>query len=351
MSKETQVQTIRSKDAPDSHFNLKVTILGLYHLLMVLVLVYCLFKIWPNYTTDDNGKVVAVNSINIFGEVISAGSEAGLLLLVMVAAALGSYIHASTSFVSYVGNKSLVMSWVWWYILRPFIGVALALVFYFVIRGGLLAGGTGANDISIFGITAISGLVGMFSKQATDKLGELFNDLFRTKKGEGDDIRKDKLGEKVLVSDLMIPLNKISAYILPDNKQMNEIKINEFYEMLNETVTRIPVIDNENRLKYIIHQSILFKFIFEESLAASQAEKTFDVTDLTLDDLLKHEEIKELITNAVAFVQRDSTIMDAKVSMESVKFCQDIFVTESGSKDEKILGWLTNVDITKCLSA
>lgn len=349
MSNETQVQTVRSKDAPDSHFNFKVTILGLYHLLMILVLVYCLFKIWPNYATDESGEVVVVNSISIFGEIIRAGSEAGLLLLVMVAAALGSYIHASTSFVSYVGNKSLVMSWAWWYILRPFIGVALALVFYFVIRGGLLAGGTGANDISIFGITAISGMVGMFSKQATDKLGEIFNDLFRTKKGEGDDIRKDKLGEKVLVSDRMIPLNKISAYILPDNKQMNEIKINELYEMLNETVTRIPVLDNENRLKYIIHQSILFKFIFEESLAASQKEKTFDVNELTLDDLLKHEEIKSLITNSAAFIQKDSTILDAKAAMESIKYCQDVFVTENGSRDDKILGWLTNVDITKYL--
>lgn len=130
MSKETQVQTVRSKDAPDSNFNFKVTILGIYHLLMVLVLLYCLFKIWPNYITDVNGKVVAVNSINIFGEVIRTGSEAGLLLLVMVAAALGSYINASTSIVSYVGNKSLMMSWAWWYILRPFIGVALALVFF-----------------------------------------------------------------------------------------------------------------------------------------------------------------------------------------------------------------------------
>ncbi len=29
---------------------------------------------------------------------------------------------------------------------------------------------------------AISGLVGMFSKQATDKLDELFNNLFKTEK-------------------------------------------------------------------------------------------------------------------------------------------------------------------------
>jgi hypothetical protein len=36
--------------------------------------------------------------------------------------------------------------------------------------------------------------------------------------------------------------------------------------------------------------------------------------------------------------------------MEEVKNCQDVFITENGSRDEEVLGWLTNVDITKCLA-
>jgi hypothetical protein len=40
----------------------------------------------------------------------------------------------------------------------------------------------------------------------------------------------------------------------------------------------------------------------------------------------------------------------AKEAMEKIKSCQDVFITESGSREEKILGWLTNVDITKWLS-
>jgi hypothetical protein len=79
-----------------------------------------------------------------------------------------------------VGNRRLGASWLWWYFLRPFIGVALALVLYFVIRGGLLPVGSDAGSVSLFGIAAISSLAGMFSKQATDKLGEVFDTLFRT---------------------------------------------------------------------------------------------------------------------------------------------------------------------------
>jgi hypothetical protein len=110
----------------------------------------------------------------------------------MVVGALGSYIHSATSFADYVGNRRLNRSWVWYYILRTFIGMSVALLFYFVIRGGLLSAGAGADAVSVFGIAAVSGLVGLFSKQATDKLGEVFNTLFRTEDQRGDKLTLPK---------------------------------------------------------------------------------------------------------------------------------------------------------------
>ena len=101
-----------------------------------------------------------------------------LLLIVILAAAVGSYIHAATSFATYVGNQSFVASWTWWYLLRPFIGMALALVFYFVIPGGLLSVQSDAADFNPYGTAAVAGLVGIFSKQATDKLEEVLTNLF-----------------------------------------------------------------------------------------------------------------------------------------------------------------------------
>jgi hypothetical protein len=44
----------------------------------------------------------------------------------------------------------------------------------------------------VYGIAAISGLVGLFSKQATDKLREVFDTAFRVNKG-GDSERADNL--------------------------------------------------------------------------------------------------------------------------------------------------------------
>jgi len=45
-----------------------------------------------------------------------------------------------------------------------------------------------------------------------------------------------------------------------------------------------------------------------------------------------------------------ATILDAKNAMEKVKSCQDVFVTQNGSSEEKVIGWLTNVDIVRYLS-
>ncbi|NJM92691.1 MAG: hypothetical protein HC861_08775 [Rhodospirillaceae bacterium] len=147
--------------------------IGAYHVVLSILLLYVLYNIWPE------GEPWT-GAVEIFGSQLTLGDDRRLILIVLCAGALGSYVHAATSFASYVGNRRLVLSWAWWYALRPFIGMTLALIFYFVVRGGLLSTGAEAGNMSVFGVAAVAGLVGMFSKQATDKLRELFDNLFRT---------------------------------------------------------------------------------------------------------------------------------------------------------------------------
>ncbi len=170
------------------------TILGAYILLLSGLLVYLLYEFWP--TAGADGRIPDSRTITLFGDLIdlTVSAEVQLILLVVIVAALGSYVHAATSFATFVGNRRIYSSWVWWYILRVSIGVSLALVFYFVVRGGFLSTGAGADDVSPFGIAAVAGLTGMFSKQATDKLEEVFNTIFAR---ESPDQRADKLDNPV----------------------------------------------------------------------------------------------------------------------------------------------------------
>jgi hypothetical protein len=120
--------------------------------------------------------------------------ELDLLWLVLLAGCLGSFLHTAQSYTEYIGNRTIKSSWTWWYCFRPFIGAGLALVFYAAIRGGFMAVATGSNakasELNPFGLVAIGALVGMFSKAATLKLGEVFDTLFKSDKAKES---KDKL--------------------------------------------------------------------------------------------------------------------------------------------------------------
>lgn len=151
---------------------------GIYLIVLNLALLYILLRIWPETTASAPASRVALGG----GLEFEVPLEIRYLLIVAVAGALGSYIHLATSFADYVGNRQLVWSWGWWYALRPFIGMALALLVYFLIRGGLVlpSGNGNVATLSPYGVAAIAGMAGMFSKQATDKLKEVFENLFRT---------------------------------------------------------------------------------------------------------------------------------------------------------------------------
>jgi len=144
-------------------------VLGAYLLVLPIVGLYALWRFFP--------------------EVIPPAkpTDKQLLLLAMLGGAIGSYLHVSQSFASYVGNRQACASWVWWYLLRTPIGACLGVLMYIVVRAGLLAGG---DAPSLYGVLAFAALAGWFSKEATDKLADVFDTLFKSDKKEE---RKDKL--------------------------------------------------------------------------------------------------------------------------------------------------------------
>ena len=124
-----------------------------------------------------------------FGTIGSAAS--GLMMLAFLSGVAGSFLHAAQSLSSYIGNATLKLSWMVWYVLRPWIGGVLGLAIYFVFRAGLVGGGSVAN-VNPYGVVAVGLLGGWFSKTTTDKLQEVFETLFKT---DEDKKRKDKLFE------------------------------------------------------------------------------------------------------------------------------------------------------------
>jgi hypothetical protein len=319
-------------------------LIGLYQVALVILLLGLLFALWPERPAKDQSwdRVVQIGEWK--GEI---GDDARLILIVLCAGALGSYVHAATSFASYVGNRRLVLSWAWWYVLRPFIGTALALIFYFVVRGGLLATGTAASDMSAFGVAAVAGLVGMFSKQATDKLRELFDNLFRTEQGQGDDARADKLGANLPVTSGMIERRKMVAAVIAEGRSAADVRVVELHRLLGGVVTRIPVLDHADVPVCVIHQSLIYKFLADRGIDAMNTKQVFEAERFTLEDLLAAPGMKELVQDSLAYVPKGAMLSDAKERMERTPNCQDIFVTEHGQAGEPVLGWLTDAEVRR----
>ncbi len=100
--------------------------------------------------------------------------------------ALGGTLHLVSSLFKYVGNRRFKRSWILYYLAMPFTGAGLAPVVYLLLRVGVIAspggatGGANLAHLNLVFIYAFALLTGMFSRAATDKLGEVFNTIFKT---------------------------------------------------------------------------------------------------------------------------------------------------------------------------
>jgi hypothetical protein len=185
-------QMIEDTESPKIS-TVSITFLGITMLISSFVIGYFLYALWP--VMKDGGEQIAFSSkppgwekvSYIFGKAYTFSSEQRLLILVLLAGAMGSFIHAATSFSNYVGEGKIDRKWIWWYILRPIIGMAVALTFYMIFRAGLFAG-MQIELLNIYGVLTLAALSGLFTDRATLKLEEIFQSLFKPK-----DDRADKL--------------------------------------------------------------------------------------------------------------------------------------------------------------
>ena len=100
------------------------------------------------------------------------------LLIALLAGGLGAFLSSILSLATYIGERELTRSWAIWYLARPQAGMVLALLVYFLLRGGLLTPAASVSVVSPYGVAAFSGLIGMFVRQAMDKLRDIAETMF-----------------------------------------------------------------------------------------------------------------------------------------------------------------------------
>ena len=145
-------------------------------------LLYSIIQFWP--TLPPSGGANPVQSVTFLFSTFSISDEIRSVLIVTLSGALGSLVHALRSFYKYVGNRKLVWSWLAMYIMLPFVGATLGLVFYLIIRGGFFPQAT-TKETSPYGFMAMAALAGLFSEQTILKLKKVAETLLtEPEKGE-----------------------------------------------------------------------------------------------------------------------------------------------------------------------
>ena len=172
-----------------------IVLITAYLILVSLLLMYGLVQFWP-LPTPAEGPAPVSSPVTFFFWTLLVSDEVRLIFIVAMAGALGSLVHALRSLYWYVGNRELVFSWLAKYILLPFVGSTLGLVFYFVIRGGFFSPEATVEQTSPFGFAGLGALVGMFSEQAVLKLKDVAETLLAKPEAGKDPATQEKEEKK-----------------------------------------------------------------------------------------------------------------------------------------------------------
>jgi hypothetical protein len=117
--------------------------------------------------------------------------EVRLLLVVAFTGGIGStvrllrvipqdfrkYLDKHLGLVDEKEAPGIIQRGILFYLLRPFLGPPVAVLIYFVLRGGFLGGSEWTGDFTInpFGICGIAGLAGLFADSSVDKFKQVFD--------------------------------------------------------------------------------------------------------------------------------------------------------------------------------
>jgi uncharacterized membrane protein YeaQ/YmgE (transglycosylase-associated protein family) len=125
-------------------------------------------KITRVVTVDKDSFWGSLFSITSFTQSGCITADGYLFLIVLFGGMIGAIVRALIYLCWRVGTEKFSLTWSWYYLFQPFIGAAMAIVVYVVIRGGFNGGAIGKGNIYSF--AAVAFLTALFSDNAMAKL-------------------------------------------------------------------------------------------------------------------------------------------------------------------------------------
>lgn len=178
-----------------------------------------------------------------------------------------------------------------------------------------------------------------FSKDNFKAASDSTRDLYQTFKTSEEKLKTIRIG------DIMIKTDAMTKLILDKAENLIKLKSDIIDGILdknkNNPFNRLPVLTKDLYPKYMIHRSLIDKFFVKVALAKKNIE------DMTLADLISDTDYGEMIKMSFGILRENDSLAEAKHLIDYVSICQDVFVTENGEPNSKVIGWVTNVIVAK----
>ena len=158
----------------------------------------------------------------------------------------------------------------------------------------------------------------------------------------------------------MMPLAQIVYLQLPADGSVGSLKLSDIEAKFDtvgahgQNISRLLILNGAGACVGILHHSVL-----TEMLAMGFRDTPpIDLATATLSTLLTKEcraykgmTYGDFIQKTIAFIAQDRTVADAKAVMEQIPGCQDVIVTKTGDRAEPMIGWFSNIDISRLSAA
>ncbi len=144
------------------------------------------------------------------------------------------------------------------------------------------------------------------------------------------------------ITSIMRPIQDLHYFHL--DKPEKDVPVIDIKKLFQGIVSRMPVLDAEFAPKYMIHESSVDKYLLENKKSDANSLAEFI-------KIYQGKGIEFGVNKGFALVAKDQTIKAAKSKMKHIKSCQDIFITETGSPNEPLIGWVSNTRLAKYINS
>ncbi len=158
------------------------------------------------------------------------------------------------------------------------------------------------------------------------------------------------------VADQMMRATTIIKIQVPAGKQIGDLLAKDVEALFGsvggngQTISRLPIIDSSGACLGFLHRALWLEML----VAGAKLTPPFNAANDNLSKLLPlpyqsklGKTFEDFVTKSVAFVSETASLADAKTAMEAIPQCQDVVVTATGKPGAPMLGWISNIDISR----